>query len=97
MLLIFAYSSPMANHRVYMSYMQNGGWYCQFLEEDLKTSLPRKFTFAVSDKVIELVERAGGVKNTEARQALEHGISMGRGGLFLNLSEDQYSKLKGGK
>ena len=77
--LVFAYSSPRASHRVYMSYMQNRGWYCQFLEEDLKSSLPRKFTFATSDKVIELVERSGGIKNTEARQALEYGINIGRG------------------
>jgi hypothetical protein len=95
--LVFAYSSPTASHRVYMSYMQNRGWYCQFLEEDLKTSLPRKFTFATSDKVIELVERSGGIKNTEARQALEYGINIGRGGVFLNLTEEQYSKLKRGK
>jgi hypothetical protein len=29
-----------------MFFMRNKGWYCQFLEEDLKTPLPRKFTFA---------------------------------------------------
>lgn len=29
-----------------MSFMQSNGWYCQFLEEDLKTPLPRKLTFA---------------------------------------------------
>jgi hypothetical protein len=80
-----------------MSYMHNRGWYCQFLEEDLKTSLPRKFTFATSDKVVELVERAGGIKNTEARQALQYGINIGRGGVFLNLTEEQYCKLKRGK
>ena len=80
-----------------MSYMQRRGWYCQFLEEDLKTSLPRKFTLATSDKVMELVERAGGVKNTEARQALEYGINIGRGGVFLNLTEEQYAKLKRGR
>jgi hypothetical protein len=40
---------------------------------------------------------SGGVKNTEARQALEYGINIGRGGVFLNLTEEQYSKLKRGK
>jgi hypothetical protein len=27
---------------LYMSFMFRNGWLCQFLEEDLKTSLPRK-------------------------------------------------------
>ena len=31
---------------VYMYYMLRDGWYCQFLEADLKTALPRTFTFA---------------------------------------------------
>jgi hypothetical protein len=39
-----------------MSFMQSHGWYCQFLEEDLKTPLPRKLTFASSDKIMELAE-----------------------------------------
>jgi len=29
-------------HRVYMSFMLRQGWHFQFLEEDLKTSLPKK-------------------------------------------------------
>jgi hypothetical protein len=33
-----------------MFFMRNKGWYCQFLEEDLKTPLPRKFTFATEEK-----------------------------------------------
>jgi hypothetical protein len=33
------------------------GWHCQFLEDDLKTSLPRIFTFATSEKVEELIRR----------------------------------------
>jgi hypothetical protein len=80
--------------RVYMSFMHSKGWYCQFLEEDLKTSLPRKFTFATSDKVAELAQMGGGLTNLESKQALENGISMGRGGVFLNLTQEQYDKLR---
>lgn len=69
-----------------MSFMFNQGWYCQFLEEDLKTSLPRKFTFATSDKVVELAEKGGALKDSAAKQSLEHGIQMGRGGVFLKLT-----------
>jgi hypothetical protein len=31
--------------------------------------------------------------NLAARQALDQGIEMGRGGIWLELSDDQYQKL----
>jgi hypothetical protein len=45
--------------------------------------------------VVELVERAGGFTDQETRLMVNQGISMGRGGLFLNLTEEQYAKLRG--
>jgi hypothetical protein len=77
-----------------MYFMHSQGWYCQFLEADLKTPLPRRLTFATPDKVLRLVERAGGLKDLAARQAIEHGIRMGRGGVYLMLTPEQYAKLK---
>lgn len=49
-----------------MSFMHCDGWYCQFLEEDLKTPLPRKLNFDSQDKVIELAQRGGCDMNLEA-------------------------------
>ena len=66
-----------------MSFMHRDGWYCQFLEEDLKTSLPRKLTFATSDKILDLAERTGALRDLACRQAIEHGVSVGRGGVWL--------------
>jgi hypothetical protein len=80
--------------RVYMSFFLNGGWYCQFLEDDLKTPLPRKLTFADSEKIIELIRRSGGMRDSAAIQAVENAIANGRGGVFLMLTPDQYAKLK---
>jgi hypothetical protein len=80
--------------RVYMSFMLCKGWHCQFLEEDLKTPLPHKLKFATEDKVVELVRRCGGLGNLEAKQALDRGIEMGRGGLYLNLTAEQHEQLK---
>lgn len=94
---IFAYNPPMANdnhHRVYMFFMDRRGWQCQFLETDLKTPLPRKLTFASPDKIIELVERGNGLPNLESRQALGQALELGRGGVFLELTAEQYAKLK---
>jgi hypothetical protein len=95
---LFAYNGRMANptgrHRVYMSFQDRHGWHCQFLEEDLKTALPRRMHFSSSDKIIELVERGGGFTDQESRLMVNHGISIGRGGVFLHLTEVQYAKLK---
>src|SRR6202035_222707 len=46
-------------HRVYMSFARRDGWWCEFLEEDLSTHLPRKLTFKTHGKVRELAERGG--------------------------------------
>jgi hypothetical protein len=78
-----------------MSFMLNHGWFCQFLEADLKTPLPRKLTFSSPDKILRLAEHAGALKDLAARQAIEHGIEMGRGGVYLMLTPEQYAKLKG--
>ncbi len=72
----------------------HGGWHCQYLEEDLKTSLPRKLTFATSAKILELAQHAGALRDLACRQAIEHGISVGRGGVWLMLTQEQYGKLQ---
>ena len=80
--------------RVYMYFMKRQDWYCQFLEADLKTSLPRKLNLDNPAKIIEMAERGGGLSNREADQMLRYGIQMGRGGVWLSLTEEQYQKLK---
>jgi hypothetical protein len=41
-------------HTVYMYFFLRTGWQIQFLEADLKTALPRKFTFTDPEKIREL-------------------------------------------
>jgi len=76
-----------------MFFMHSNGWSCQFLEMDLKTSLPRKFTFATVDKVREMVSRVGVLKDLADKQGFEHGIQIGRGGVCLDLTAEQYSSV----
>jgi hypothetical protein len=76
-----------------MSFMQRKGWFCQFLEPDLQTALPRKLSFSDVEKVRELAKRGGGLTDLESTAALEHGIEIGRGGLWLSLTPAQYAKL----
>lgn len=77
-----------------MSYALSSTWHCKFLEEDLKTSLPRQVTLKDPIKLIEIAERGGGLPNLEADQMLRHGIELGRGGVWLSLTDEQYQKLK---
>jgi hypothetical protein len=64
------------------------------LEADLKTSLPKKLTLPDPERLIQLAERRGYDASLEGRQALEHAIEPGRGGVWLELTEAQYRKLK---
>lgn len=102
LLIIFPLHSPILavmaklndRHRVYLSFQDRHGWQCQFLEADLKTPLPKRLRFTSPDKIIELVDRGGGLPDQESRLTLNQAISMGRGGVFLSLTEQQYAKLK---
>jgi hypothetical protein len=76
-----------------MHFMQREGWYCQFLEEDLKTPLPKKLTLTDSGKIYEIAERGGYKLTLENRQSIANAIEMGRGSVWLDLTPEQYAKL----
>jgi hypothetical protein len=78
-----------------MHFQTQTGWYCQFLEEDLKTPLRKKLHLTDQQKLFEIAERGGCVLNLEAQQALQQAFEVGRGGTWLTLTEEQYRKLKG--
>ncbi len=80
--------------KVYMAFQRRQDWHCAFLEADAKTCLPCKVQFEDEEKLIELAKRGGGLPNLEADQMLRHGIEIGRGGVWLSLTEEQYQKLK---
>src|SRR5215471_12964845 len=81
-------------HRIYMYFFKREGWYCQFLEDDRKTPLPKKLNFKEPEKIVELAERGGTALDLEARQAIDHAIEIGRGAIWLELTDEQYRKLK---
>jgi hypothetical protein len=70
--------------------MLSRNWFSQFLEKNLKTSLPSKAVLDSPNKLIEMVERGEGLANLGAGQMLRHGIEIGRGGVWLCLTEEQY-------
>jgi hypothetical protein len=79
-----------------MNFMLKQGWQCQFIEVDfIKTPLPQKLIFSSPDKILQLVlERAGALKDLAARQAGGQGIEICRGGVYLMLTPEQYTKPK---
>lgn len=81
-------------HRVYMYYILREYWMCQFLEEDLKTPLPGRLHFKSADKVRAIVDKVGNFANLQDRQALDYGLGIGRGGVWLQLTDEQYLRLK---
>lgn len=70
---------------------------CQFLEEDLKTPLPRRLYFRDPEKIRSIVEKVDNFANLQDRQALDYGLEIGRGGVWLQLTEEQYRRLKSGR
>lgn len=81
--------------KVYCHFMlAKCGWHCQFLESELQTPLPRKLTFADTDKIVELAQRGGALKDLVAKQALEYAIQTGRGSVYLHLTPAHYASLR---
>ncbi len=81
--------------RVYMRFEWLAGWRVTFLDGD--KVLPRTLLFQSEEKLTEMAERGGAMKNLSDRQGLEHAIRLGRGGLYLELSYPQFTTLQRGR
>ena len=55
--------------------------------------MPAQLVAAATDEAW-LVERGGGLPDLASRHALDQAIAKGRGGIFLNLTPDQYAQLR---
>ena len=83
-------------HRIYLSFHNRGaGWVCTFLEPDAKTPVGRMREFGSPDKIRDMIARTPTKQDQAAKQSLEYAIETGRGGVFLDLTAEQYRKLKG--
>ena len=81
-------------HLVYMYFRHLGGWHCGFRTETRK-KLPREFTFNSSTKLRELAKRGNGLIDKWDRDGFELALEIGRGGIWLRLSDKQYLALGG--
>ena len=61
------------------------------------TPIPVRLNVIRQEKLFEIAESGGYRLNLEGRQAMQRAIELGRGGIWLELTEEQYRKLKGGR
>jgi hypothetical protein len=100
--LIFAYNSSMQlaapqarRHKVLMSFRYWNAWDVIFFDTDrMRTALPRRARFNSDEALIEFAQRAGGIKMSEDRQILDMMIQRKIGEITLNLTDEQYTKLR---
>jgi hypothetical protein len=88
-----------SRHRVQMLFhrSETGRWLCKFIDNDHQTTLFRTLSFSTTEKVIEASERGGALKSVKRRKALNQAIEREHGGIILELTEEQYSRLKTNK
>ena len=73
-----------------MSFRYWNAWDVIFFDTDrMRTALPRRARFNS-----EFAQRAGGIKMSEDRQILEMMIQRKTGEITLNLTDEQYTKLR---
>lgn len=73
--------------------LRGGVWFVTYRELSM-WPLPRTSRFLGPEKVRDLYTRFGTRKMSEDRSAFEFGIQMGRGVVELELSPEQYARLK---
>ena len=77
--------------RVYMRFEWLAGWRVSFLAGS--GVLPRTLLFRSDEKLLELAGKGGALKSLADRQALEHAMVQGQGGVHLELSYPQLAVL----
>jgi len=81
-------------HLVFMHFRRCSGWHCVFRDESRK-KLPREVNFKSSGVVRELAMRGNGLVHKWDQEGFEIGLEVGRGGIWLLLTDEQYLALGG--
>jgi hypothetical protein len=83
-----------SRNRVHFSYWLHGGvWNYRFIDTGLAVLGPVRRT-RDPQTIRVIAERGNGLPNLEAKLMLEYGIKEGKGGLYLNLTPEQYAKIR---
>lgn len=82
-------------HRVYMLFNLRKHWQVSFLEADLMVSPLKTLIFSDPEEIRDLARLGEALGTSEARALFDYSIGCGNGGLYLQLTTEQYSSLKG--
>ncbi len=80
-------------HLVYMEFFRSFGWHCRFWEG--RRRLPKRLIFRDSAYIRETAERGNAWNDKATREALDTAILIGKGGIWLRLTDEQYRALDG--
>ena len=80
-------------HLVYLEFSRCFGWHCRFWEG--RRRLPKRLTFRDPARIRETALRGNARSDKAARDALDLAIEIGRGGVRLRLTDEQYRALGG--
>jgi len=79
---------------VFMYFRQRYGWHCCFRTET-REKLPKGFTFRTANTLRERAKRGSCVTDRWDQEGFELGLELGRGGIWLRLTGEQYAALGG--
>ena len=82
-------------HKVLMSFTFRKGWHICFFDSDRRRSQLPRLAFCNSDEaMVEFSRRAGGPKTLEERNIFAMMIQKKFGQITLDLTDEQYEKLR---
>jgi LSD1 subclass zinc finger protein len=81
-------------HHVRMTFFCHRGWHCHFFTERWQ-QLPKRFLFQEAASVRETARRGDGLVDDEVRRALDLSLKIGKGGVMLRLTDEQFQAIGG--
>jgi hypothetical protein len=70
------------------------GWHCRFFTERWQL-LPKRLIFRDAASIMETARRGDGLIDNEVTKALDRSIKIGKGGIMLRLSNEQFLAIAG--
>lgn len=87
-------SSCARRHHVRMTFFHFHEWHCRFYTERWQP-LPRRLAFRNAASIVETARRGNGLIEGAVIAALDRCLKLGRGGIMLRLSDEQFQAIGG--
>ena len=81
-------------HHVRMTFHHSYGWHCRFFSKSWR-AFPKRFIFRDAALIRETAKRGNGLIDAAACEYLEMAIELGRGGIMLRLTDEQFQAIGG--